>query len=161
MSSIDTAIARIQDIALALSTLTDVAGNAITLANAADYPVENVPSFPCCISYLGGGEFMLTNASLHHNFPIINVEFHVDRKNIKQAYMQANQIAIEFPQRLAGDPTLNGTVTTIVGGTDSRITYTVRPFTWREQSTTQAGIFSTMILFTIPIKLLKTPTVTP
>jgi hypothetical protein len=160
MSSIDTAIARIQDIALALSTLTDAAGNAITLSNAADYPVENVPPFPACISYLGGGDFQLTNATIHHNFPIINVEFHVSRVNIKQAYMQVNAIAIEFPQRLAGDPTLNGTVTTIVGGAESRIQYTVRPFTWREQTQTQAPILSQMILFTVPIKLLKTPTAT-
>lgn len=161
MSSIDDAIARVQDIAQALSTLTDVNGTSITLANVADYPTENIPPFPACISYLGGGEFMLTNASVHHNFPMINVEFHLSRLNIKQSYMQVNQIAIEFPQRLAGDPTLNGKVVTIVGGSENRIPYTVRPFTWREQTATQAAVISTLLLFTIPVKLLKTPTATP
>lgn len=160
MSSIDDAIARIQDIALALNTLTDVAGNSIALANAADYPVENIPPFPACVSYLGGGDFMLTNASIHHNFPVVNVEFHLSRVNIRQSFMQVNQIAVEFPQRLAGDPTLNGKVVTVVGGSDSRITYTVRPFTWREQSGTQAAVISTMLLFNVPIKLLKSPVAT-
>lgn len=160
MSSIDSAIARLQDIALALSTITDTAGNPVAIANAADYPVENVPPFPCAIAYLGGGDFNLTNASLHHNFPIINVEFHFSRTNIKQAYQQANAVAIEFPQRLAGDPTLNGTVATIVGGAESRIQYTVRPFPWREQSATQSALLSTMIMFNIPIKLLKSPQAT-
>lgn len=158
MSSIDDAVARIQDIALALSTLTDVAGNSITLANAADYPVENVPPFPCSIAYNSGGRFRLTNASLHHNFPTISVEFHFSRVNLKQAEKQKNQVAIEFPQRLAGDPTLNGTVTTIVGGADSDIEYTTNQFfPWGQPP----QLYSVMLKFDIPIKLLKTPTVTP
>lgn len=157
MSSIDLAITRLQSIALALTTLTDVAGNSITLANAADYPVENVPPFPCAIAYNNGGSFRLTNATIHHNFPVIAVEFHFSRVNLKQAEMQKNAVAIEFPQRLAGDPTLNGTVITIVGGADSDIPYTVNQyFPWGQPP----NIYSVMLKFDIPIKLLKSPQAT-
>jgi hypothetical protein len=160
MSSIDTAIARIQDIALALNTITDVNGNSVVILSAPDYPIEAAPPFPACSSYLGGGEFNMVNATVHKNFPNIVTEFHLSRVNVKQAYKQINAIAIEFPQRLAGDPTLNGTVETIVSGLDNRVTYTVRPFIWREQTNTQSQIMSQMIAFTIPVKLLKSPIAT-
>ena len=154
MSSIDSAVARIQDIALALTTIPP---SGTIILSAPDYPIEAPPSFPACSSYLGGGEFMLTNATIHHNFPMIVTEFHFSRVNLKQAYQQIHAVAIEFPQRLAGDPTLTGIVQTIVGGQDSRITYTVRPFIWREQTPTQPGFASQMLAFSIPIKLLKVP----
>lgn len=150
MSSIDDAIARIQDIALALT--------GVAIKSAPDYPIESLDPLPMVSTYLSGGEFQFTNATLHHNFPSIAVEFHFSRLNLKQAYQQINSVAIEFPQRLAGDPTLNNTVTTIVSGRDNRIPYTVRPFTWREQSTTQSPLITQMLMFTIPVKLLKDPT---
>ena len=160
MSSVDNAIARIQDIALALSTIPDANGNIISIRNAPDYPIDSPPAWPACITHLSGGEFLLTNRTVHHNFPMIASEFHFDRVNLKQAYKQINAVVIEFPQRLAGDPTLDGTVDTIVGGADSRITYAVRPFVWKEQTGTSPAIVSQMLMFAIPIKLLKAPVAT-
>jgi len=141
-NSLDNAIARIQDIALALTS--------VSVRSAPDYPIEDASALPMAISYLSGGNFQATNASLHHNFPIIAVEYHFSRVKLSQAYQQINAVALEFPQKLAGDPTLNGTVTTIVFGAESLINYIVRPFDFGKVQTQ-------MLLFSIPIKLLRTP----
>lgn len=150
MSSIDDAIARIQDIALALT--------GVTIKSAPDYPIETLDSLPMCTSYLTSGTLYFVNATTQKNFPTINVEFHFSRANLKQSNQQANSVAIEFPQRLAGDPTLNGTVDTIVATANQPINYVRRPFTWREQSATQPPLITDMLMFTVPVKLLKDPT---
>src|SRR3990167_11423168 len=96
-NAIDNAIARLQNIAAACTS--------VTFKSAPDYPVDNVEPFPCSVCYIGGGQFVLTNATIHHNFPTINLELHFSRVNLKQAYQQIDAIALEFPKRLAGDPT--------------------------------------------------------
>lgn len=153
MSSIDDAIARIQEISLALTTIPQAA----RIMQAPNYPMEAPPAFPASIAFLSGGEFTLGNASIHHNFPIVSVEFHFSRVNLTLCYQQINAVVIEFPQRLAGDPRLGGAVDTIVGGMDSRILYAVRPFVWAQASQTQSQITSQMLGFSVPIKLLKAP----
>jgi len=159
MSSLDNAIVRLQEIALALSTIPPV--GATRIMTAPNYPIEAPPAFPASIAFLSSGEFTLTNASVHHNFPVIAVEFHFSRVNLTQCYQQINAVVIEFPQRLAGDPTLAGTVETIVGGAESRIAYVVRPFQWVQASQTQAPVISQMLVFSVPVKLLKAPKATP
>lgn len=149
MSSIDNAIARIQAIAL---EMTDV-----QIKSAPDYPIETIDPLPMATSYLNSGTLYFVNSTLQKNFPTINVEFHFSRLNLRQANEQVNAVAIEFPQRLAGDPTLNGTVITIVGGADSDIPYTVNQyFPWGQPP----NIYSVMLKFDIPIKLLKSPQAT-
>jgi hypothetical protein len=149
-NAIDNAIARIQDIAAALSTIPPTG----TVMHAeADYPTEAAQAFPFCISYLSAGRFRATNATIHHNFPIIKVEMHFNRVNLKQAYQQIHAAALEFPKRLVADPTLNGTVTTIIFGSESEIEYGVRPFDY-------GTIKSQVLEFDIPIKLLVTPQAT-
>jgi hypothetical protein len=157
MSSIDSAIARLQDIAAQLNTIPDAAGNIVTIKSAKDYPVENVEPFPCSIAYIAGGEFRLTNATIHHNFPVIAIEFHFSRTNLLQAYKQSDAVAIEFPQRLASDPKLGGTVDTIIATEGRPVPYTVRPFVWRDEN---PRIMSHMLRFDIPIKVLKAPIAT-
>jgi hypothetical protein len=147
-NAIDNAIARIQDIAAALST---VPPTGTTIKAESDYPIEAAQPFPFCVSFLMGGRFRFTNATIHHNFFDVRVEFHLSRVNLKQAYQQADAIALEFPKRLAADPTLNSTITTIVASQDEPIAYEVRPFEW-------AGVVSQMVAFTIPIKTLQAPT---
>lgn len=160
MSSIDNAIARIQEIALALSTIPDGTGGTTSIKSAPEYPIEAPNAWPGAITYLAGGEFSLTNYTVHHNFPLVWCEFHFNRANLKQAYQQIHAVAIEFPQRLAGDPTLNGTVETVVGGADNRIVYSVRPFVWQEEGPNKPRIVSQMLRFDLPIKLLKAPKAT-
>jgi hypothetical protein len=149
MSAIDSAIARLQDLAQACTT--------VVFKSAPDYPVENVEPFPCSIAYIVNGTFRLTNRTIHRNFPVIAVEMHFSRVNLKQAYQQINAIAIEFPRRLAADPTLNGTVDTIIATQDQPITYEVRPFTWGVQREGAPVVTSQMLSFNIPIKTLQAP----
>ena len=141
-NAIDNAIARIQ---VLVDNLTSV-----TFKSTPDYPIENADPFPMSVVYLGGGQFSATNATVHHNFPTINVEFHFSRVNLKQTYQQINAVALEFPKRIVADPTLAGTVTTIVMSGEQPITYTVRPFEFGK-------VISQMMLFVIPIKTLQTP----
>lgn len=155
-NSLDDAIARIQVIALASA----LSSTDRVLKSAPDYPVENEEPLPCCISYLGGGEFNASNASMHLNFPAINVEFHFSRTNLKLAHQDINAVALSFPARLAGDPTLNGTVQTILMTQDQPVPYAVRPFVWREKTQTMSAFVTQSLTFTVPIKLLKTPTST-
>jgi len=147
-NAIDNAIARLQNIAAACTS--------VTFKSAKDYPVDNIEPFPCSICYIGGGTFMLTNKTIHHNFPILNLELHFSRVNILQTYQQIDAIALELPKRLAGDPTLDGTIETILATRDSPVTYTVRPFQWSAQGVTPV-ITSQMLMFTIPIKTLQAP----
>jgi hypothetical protein len=149
-NEIDNAIARIQDIAAALTT---VPPTGTTITALADYPIEAAGKFPFVVSYLSGGNFNFTNASMMRNFPSIRVEFHFSRTNLQQAYQQIYAVALEFPKRLSGDPRLNNTIDTIVASADAPIPYEVRPFEW-------AQISSQMLAFTIPVKTLQAPTST-
>ena len=141
-NTIDNAITQIQ---LIVDSMTSV-----VFKSTPDYPIENADPFPMSVVYLGGGQFSATNATVHHNLPSINVEFHLSRVNLKQTYQQINAIALEFPRRLVADPTLGGNVTTILMSGDNPITYTVRPYSF-------GAVTSQMMLFVIPFKTLQTP----
>ena len=143
---VDNAISRIQDIALACS----LSSTDRSIKSAPDYPIENAEPFPFSVAYLGGGEAMFTNATIHHNFPAIHVEFHFSRVRLEDTYKDINAVAIDFPARLAKDPTLDGNVTTVLASQDAPITYTVRPMDWGK-------IQSQMMLFVIPFKTLQAP----
>lgn len=144
-NAIDNAIARIQDIALAMTS--------VSIKSAPDYAIENADPCPFSVAWVGSGTFRATNATQMHNFPAINVEFHFSRINLKQTYQQINAVVYEFSSRLAADPTLNGTVMTIVFGQDAEIAYTVRPMEWGKVTTQ-------MLMFTVPVKILQTPQTT-
>lgn len=145
-NSIDNAAARLCDIAQAMTS--------IVIKSAPDYPVENVEPCPFVAAYALKGRLQGMNKTSLQNFPIIAVEFHLSRVNIKQMQQQINAIVYEFPQRLAGDPTLNGTVDTILFGTDSPIEYSAAPFEWAQVATQR-------VLFPVPVKLLVSPVATP
>ena len=74
----------------------------------------------------------------------INVDFHFSRTSLKQAYTQIDACAEEFIRRLAGDPSLNNTIDTII----FPITFVVTPTQWD-------SIETQMLSFTIPIKAMK------
>jgi len=145
-NDLDNAISRVQQIALA----TSLSSTDASVKSAPDYPIENIDPLPMAISYLGGGEFNMVSATMHKNFPTIHVEFHFSRMSLKYAYQDINAVALDFPARLADDPTLNGNVQTILAGRDTPIGYTVRPFDWGK-------VVTQMMLFVIPVKLLNTP----
>jgi len=141
-TAIDLATARLQALSQSITS--------VAIKSAPTYPVENAEPFPFSAAYLSAGQVMLGNASTVYAFPSLSVEFHFSRVNLQLAYKQINAVAIEFGLILAGDPTLNGTVSTIIGSGDQRISYTVRPFSWGQ-------VQSQMLLFTIPFKSLGTP----
>lgn len=142
-NAIDNAIARLQNLVDACTT--------VTFKSAPDYPVENIEPFPCSICYISGGTLTLANRTLHHNFPVLSLELHFSRVNLKQSYQQIDAIALELPKRLAGDPTLDGTIDTILATQDQPVTYEVRPFQWSDK------VISQMLKFDIPIKTLQAP----
>jgi hypothetical protein len=146
-NAIDNAIARLQNIAASLSTIPPTG----TVIHAeSDYPTEAAQPFPFSIAYLSAGRFRATNGTIHHNFPTIKVEIHFSRGNLKQAYEQINAAALEFPKRLVADPTLDGTIQTMVFGSENEIEYAARPFDY-------GTIKSQVLEFDIPLKLLQAP----
>jgi len=142
-TTIDNAIARLQDL------VQECTG--VTIKSAPDYPIENADPFPFSAAYLSAGNFRFTNASMTHIFPTLTLEIHFSRINIKNTYQNINAIALELPRRLAKDPTLNGTVSTIVATQDQPISWEVAPFEY-------GSIKSQVLKFEIPFKTLQTPT---
>lgn len=142
-TTIDNAIARLQDL---VQECTGVA-----IKSAPDYPIENADPFPMSAAYLSSGRARFTNASTVHVFPVITLEIHFSRVNIKNTYQNINAIALELPRRLAKDPTLNGNVSTILATPENELVWEVAPFNW-------GSIQSEMLKFSIPFKTLQTPT---
>jgi len=138
MSVIDNAIARLQDIAL---SCTDT-----VVKSAPDYPIEDATSLPLVITHIISGTGTADNATTAHLDFTVNVDFHFSRVNIKDAYTRIDKIIPEYLQRLCGDPTLNGTIDTIV----FPVSFAVSPAQW-DTVTTQ------MVSFTVPIKTLENP----
>lgn len=142
-TTIDNAIARLQDLVQEITGL--------TIKSAPDYPIENADPFPMSVAYLSSGEVEFRNANLTRIFPVISLEIHFSRVNLKNTYQNINAVALELPRRLAKDPTLNGTVATIVSTAENRIAWTVAPFDFGK-------VMSQMLKFDIPVKTLQTPT---
>lgn len=135
MSDIDNAIARLQDLALAC---TDI-------KHAPDYPVEDASVLPIAIAHVRNGNFSADDATAYRALDVINVDVHFARMFMKDTYTRINRFVPEFQARLAGDPTLNGTVNTIV----FPATYDVAPAQW-DSVTTQ------MVQFSITVKTRNT-----
>ena len=143
MSLIDDAIVKIQTIALLVAY--DSSSN--TVRSAPSYPVENASVLPLAITYIANGTAQADDVTSARLLYTINTDFHVSRVPMKSAYSQLDIIIPDFCRRLAGDPTLSGTVDTIV----FPVSFEVGPAQW-DQVVTQ------MASFAIPIKILSTPT---
>lgn len=139
MSVVDNAIARMQDLALACTT--------VTIRNAPDYPVSDASMLPLSIAHLVEGSGQADTADQTRLLLTANVDIHFNRSILKDAYQKIDAVAVEYLRRLAGDPTLNGTVDTIV----FPVTFTVTPAQWD-------AVQTQMISFVIQFKELTTPT---
>jgi hypothetical protein len=144
-NALDNAIARIQDIALATAS--------VAIKSAPDYPVEVANALPGVLTYVTGGQFTLTNKTIHHNFVTVVSEFHFNRTNLAKAYEYIDAVILEFPKRLAGDPTLGGTITTIHASADTPATYEVAQSQWGQ-------IVTQVVAFTLRLKSLQAPVTT-
>jgi hypothetical protein len=138
MSVVDDAIAKLQDHILACTT--------VTVKQAPDYPVDNASMLPLAIAHLVEGSGQADTADQVRLLLTANVDVHFARNSLKDAYQKIDKIAVEYLQRLAGDPTLGGTVDTIV----FPVTFTVIPTQWDTIATQQ-------ISFVVQFKELTTP----
>ena len=137
-NNIDNAISRLQALALQCTSA--------TIKAAPNYPIEDASVLPLAIAHLSTGEVNADNSNTARIKPTINVDFHFSRISLKNAYTQIDAIAQEFSARLCGDPTLNGTVSTII----FPISFSVSPTQWDK-------IITQMLTFTIPVKVLTNP----
>ena len=140
--SIDLAITRLQDLIMECTT--------VTIKSAPDYPIENADPFPMSIAFVSGVSAYAMNATTTVVFPVITLEIHFSRVNLRDTYIKMNSIALELPKRIAGDPTLNGTVDTVIMTRDEPLEGTITPFDW-------GGVKSEMLKFQIRVKMLETP----
>jgi len=139
MSIIDDAVARLQYHALAISSE--------IVRGAPSYPTEDAMVLPLAIAYIANGTGSIDDSTTARLLLTVNVDFHVNRASMKSAYTQLNNIIPEYLRRLAGDPTLNAKVDTIV----FPVSFTVMPAQW-DRITTQ------MASFQVPLKFRETPT---
>ena len=137
--SLDGAIQRLQALALAS---TDV-----TIKAAPSYPVEDSAMLPLSIAHIGLGEFTAEDASSTRHISSIFVDVHFSLNSLKAAYTQIDLFIQEYLKRLAGDPTLNGTVDTIV----FPVSYSVAPMEYDMLTTVGPRII-------VPVKLRENPT---
>ena len=138
MSIIDTAISRVQTLALAVTTS--------KVKAAPDYPVEDASVLPLVITHITSGTAQADNATNARLLLNLSCDVHFDRISIKNTYKAIDGFIPEFLQRLAGDPTLGGAVETII----YPVTFSVSPAEWD-------SIVTQMVSFTIPVKFLETP----
>jgi len=139
MSIIDDAITRLQYHALAIT--------GTTVRGAPPYPVEDATVLPLAIAYISDGTGSIDDSTTARLLLTVKVDFHVNRISMKSAYTELNAIIPEYLKRLAGDPTLNGKVDTIV----FPVMFQVMPAQWDR-------IITQMASFSIPLKFRETPT---
>ena len=133
-----TAIQRIQALALASSS---------DMKLAPDTPITNAGTLPMSLAHLGGGTSTAMNKTTNLFIPNILVDFYFNASTLSKAIAQIDTIIPAFCNRLAGDPTLNATVDTIVF-----------PVTWDAPATAEMGGIDLLnITVNIPIKTLETP----
>ena len=142
MSIIDDAVVKIQTHALLVKY-----DSSNTVKSAPSYPVETAAVLPLAIAYIAEGSGQADDVTTARLLLNVNVDFHVRRDVMKSAYTPLNTIIPDFLKRLAGDPTLGGTVDTIV----FPVTFTVAPTQWDTVVTQMAS-------FRIPLKFIETPT---
>jgi hypothetical protein len=140
MSVVDSAISRLAALALACSS------SDVTIKFAPEKPVDDATTLPLVISHIISGQGVASNSTTLQFEPVIAVDFHFSRISLRQAYTEINAVVPAYMNRLAGDPTLSGSVDTI----QFPVTYEVTPADW-DKVTTQ------MLRFSVSVKTLETP----
>lgn len=138
-SVVDSAINAIQNMALEIQP--------VDIKAAPDYPTESAAILPLAITHITSGTGSADDATQARLLLNVNCDIHLQRDNIAMTYRQVNGIIPDFLKRLAGNPTLDGTVQTI----NFPVAVMVQPADYN-------GIVTQMVSFTIPLKFLETPT---
>ncbi len=137
--TLHTAVTRLQAISISSSDL--------AIKSAPDYPVSDASVAPFTIAYIGSGEVMATSGTTTRYIVNLYVDFYTNVQILKDAFTKADAYVMEFPRKLAGDPTLGGAVDTIVF--PILITEPAR----REWN----GVQFLFRRFTVPVKILDNP----
>lgn len=119
-NNIDAAVARLQALALACTS--------VSIKSAPTYPVENAEPAPFTIAHIVDGEIQSGDITYGLLFTTIAVDFLFSRTSLLQAYGFIDAIAKEYPARLIGDPTLFNNVTTI----SFPVPFSLRTETWNK-----------------------------
>jgi len=106
MSAIDDTITRLQQLALLSAD--------VSIKSAPQTPPESASVLPLSAAWIAGGTVEAVAYGDVKMLLNIRVDIHVNLKTLKSAYTQINGIIPDFMKRLAGDPSLNGEVSTIV-----------------------------------------------
>lgn len=134
MSEITTAIKNLQEIVLSSSDT--------TIKAAPDYPVEDANVLPLSIAYISNGQSTADDDGSARMLLTLKVDVHFSRVSIVEAYKQINRFVPELLKRLAGDPTLGGSVDTIV----YPITFEVLPMQYN-------AIITQAVSVSVPVKI--------
>lgn len=134
--SLQTAITRISAI------LGDISG----IKSAPEQPPESSSAFPFGIVYPDSGqieaEYSFTSKAIHN----LAIEVHFNRSNLPQAVKEMVPVITLIKQALIEDPTLAGTVDTIVATSENRIEYTVI-------NADYAGVQTLVLRFVVTVKV--------
>lgn len=132
-----TAVARVQAIARQCTGV----------STAPAQPPENVEILPVSIAWPESGELTGNDATYSRGQHVIRCEMHMPRDILQTAVSRLTTWAEQFPKLLAGDPTLDGAVTTIV----FPVTYSVQSIQWGNTPTLA-------LVWAIPVKILAATT---
>lgn len=143
-TALDNAITRIQAIAKACTS--------VVIKAAPTYPTDNLGPLPMAITYLDSGDAYVPEITTVEIHPTVNVDFLIERPNSQLAYQQSDAIVTEFLQRMAGDPTLAGSIDTAIMSRD-------RPITWKVLGAQEWDkVMVHVVQFSITLKIRATPT---
>lgn len=137
MSIIDSAITRIRELVLLCTDIN----------SAPAYPTEAVTTIPQALTWIGEGSVSADNATTVRLLYTLKCNIYFAATDLGRAFQQINTFIPEFSKRLAGDATLNASVSTIV-----------YPALFSVGAQEHAGVPYEVVTFSIPIKIMETPT---
>lgn len=99
------------------AAILDLQSKALALSGmkyAPDSPPEATSAFPFAVSYEASGNLQLRSSGYADDLATIFTEFHVSRQILPKAIETAMAFRDPFLKSIIADPTLGGTVSTIV-----------------------------------------------
>lgn len=108
-----------------IRAIQDITGSIPGIAQAPDMPTESPTAFPFVICYPATGEFEGFPAGTITGLHNINVELHINRKNLPIDVEKIQRYMESIPKAIKASYNLSGTCQTM-----GKITYQIRSVTW-------------------------------
>ncbi len=129
----------------AINGIQDAVGALDGVRKAPDYPPEQLNQFPFAVCWAAEGTFEYSTPGVRKGLHVIELALHVARNgDLPREVALAMPYIETVPDALMADPTLGGTVATIVGP----ITYEFGPLGYGEKEQNTLGF-----LFRIRVKI--------